>query len=93
MLLDHPGDDRSLADWGAIAGASGRTLERLFRAETGMTLHHWRQQARLLASLERIADHQPVATVALDLGFRSQSAFIAMFKKYLGKTPRRYFSS
>ncbi|MEE8274655.1 MAG: helix-turn-helix domain-containing protein, partial [Alphaproteobacteria bacterium] len=48
--------------------------------------------ARLLAALTRLATGEPVTTVALDLGYDSPSAFIAMFRKALGETPGRYFS-
>ncbi|MCP3702222.1 MAG: helix-turn-helix transcriptional regulator, partial [Alteromonas sp.] len=43
------------------------------------------------AALTRIAQGDPVARVAQDLGYESQSAFISMFRKALGKTPGRYF--
>ena len=36
-LLSEPEDNRDLAAWGKHAGASERTLARLFRRETGMT--------------------------------------------------------
>src|SRR5690348_16061931 len=36
-VLEAPGDPRDLAAWGRAAGASGRTLARLFTAETGMS--------------------------------------------------------
>ncbi len=91
-LVAAPGDDRTLAAWAAHAGASGRTLARLFLRETGMTFRQWRRQARLLAALTRLATGEPVTTVALDLGYDSPSAFIAMFRKALGETPGRYFS-
>ena len=51
------------------------------------------QQARLLAALERLALGQTVTATALDLGYDSTSAFIAMFRKALGTTPGRYFSN
>ena len=47
-LSDHPADGRTIEEWGTRVGATGRTLSRLFRAETGMTFHQWRQQLRLL---------------------------------------------
>ena len=87
-----PGDRRRLSDWATTAGASDRTLARLFLSETGLTFRQWRQQARLLDALTRLAAGQPVTTVALDLGYESPSAFIAMFKRALGETPGRYFS-
>lgn len=92
-LLRHPEDRRGLDDWGAAVGASGRTLARLFVAETGMTFGAWRQQARLLAALTRLAANEPVTSVAFDLGYDSLSAFIAMFRKATGTTPGRYFAA
>jgi AraC-like DNA-binding protein len=46
---------------------------------------------RILESLRRLGREEQVSTVALDLGYNSPSAFIAMFKKALGKTPGQYF--
>ena len=80
-----------MADWARLAGASGRTLARLFLRETGMTFGQWRQQARLLEASRRMAVGQSVLTVALDLGYESSSAFIVMFRRALGTTPGRYF--
>jgi len=91
-LTQNPADPRSLEQWAETAGASSRTLTRLFAAETGMTFRQWRQQVRLLEALARLADGDPVTTVALDLGYDSQSAFISMFRKSLGTTPGRYFA-
>lgn len=90
-LSMNPADNRTLEDWGKYAGATGRTLARLFRLETGMSFRQWRQQMRILESLKRLGRNDPVTTVAWDLGYESPSAFIAMFKKALGKTPGRYF--
>lgn len=91
-LLADPADPRTLADWAQGIGASERTLARLFTRETGMTFGQWRQQVRLLAALARLASGDSVTDVAFDLGYASQSAFIAMFRRTLGKTPGRYFS-
>jgi AraC-like DNA-binding protein len=89
-LIDSPADARELEDWGKTVGASGRTLARLFTAETGLSFGRWRQRRRLLAALERLAAGAQVTTVALDLGYKSPSAFIAMFRRELGATPGRY---
>jgi len=91
QLRTDPADQRSMDDWAAAQGLSTRTLARRFRKETGMTFGQWRQQARLLSALTRIAQGDPVVRVAQDLGYESQSAFITMFRKALGKTPGRYF--
>ncbi len=90
-LTVNPGDNRTLEDWGKSVGATNRTLARLFRFETGMGFRQWRQQMRILESLRRLGREEQVSTIALDLGYNSPSAFIAMFKKTLGKTPGQYF--
>ena len=89
-LADAPGDGRPLAAWGRRVGASARTLARLFVAETGMTFGRWRRRARLQAAIRRLAAGEPVIAVALDLGYEGPSAFIAMFRRALGRTPGRY---
>jgi AraC-like DNA-binding protein len=91
-MTANPGDVRTLADWARTVGAGSRTLARLFLAETGMSFRHWHQQVRLLEALRRLASQEPVTTVALDLGYDSPSAFIAMFKRALGMTPGQYFA-
>lgn len=91
-LAMRPEDNRTLEEWGKLAGATGRTLARHFRMETGMSFGQWRQQCRILEALKRLAMGEPVTTVSLELGYESPSAFIAMFKKALGKTPGQYFA-
>ncbi len=91
-IIATPADNRSLKNWANDAGASARTLERLFQRETNMTFRAWRQQARLLAALKALAGRQPVTQVALDLGYESPSAFIAMFRRAFGVSPGRYFN-
>ncbi|HPU50795.1 MAG TPA: helix-turn-helix transcriptional regulator [Burkholderiaceae bacterium] len=89
-LRDEPGDSRTLDDWAHGAGACGRTLARLFVKETGLGFAEWRQQARLLAAMARLAAGQPITRIALDLGYDSPSAFTAMFRRALGTPPSRY---
>lgn len=89
-LLAHPGDPRGLDAWAARAGASKRTLNRLFRTETGMSFRDWRAQCRLLHALEMIAAGASVTRIADELGYDHASAFIAMFRRALGTTPHRY---
>ncbi|KWK57866.1 AraC family transcriptional regulator [Burkholderia ubonensis] len=86
-------DNRRLEDWAAWAGIAPRTLSRRFVAETGLTFAQWRQQARLLRALEKVADGMPVTTIALDLGYDNVSAFIDMFRRALGTTPGRYMEA
>lgn len=86
-LQEHPDDARSLAGWAAQAGASERTLARLFVKETGLGFGEWRQRLRLLLSLDALEAGDSVTTVALAHGYESTSAFIAAFRGVFGVTP------
>lgn len=91
-LASDLADNRRLEEWAIWAGLSARTLSRRFVAETGLTFAQWRQQARLMRALERVADGVPVTTIALELGYENVSAFIDMFRRATGTTPGRYLS-
>lgn len=92
-LRAHPNDPGLIKQIARRVATSARTLERLFRAETGMTFGKWRQQLRLLHAMRLLAAGQAVTAVALEVGYDSPSAFIAMFKRTLGSTPYRYFAA
>lgn len=90
-IARDPARKADLAGWGAWAGIAPRTLTRRFIDETGMSFSAWRQRACLIRALELIAAGAPITHVALDVGYDSLSAFIAMFRRELGVTPARYF--
>ena len=86
-VLAHPADDVTTDGVARQSGLSARTLERLFRAETGMSFGLWRQKARLLESVRLLAQGGSVTDAALDSGYSSVSAYIAAFKQTFGCTP------
>lgn len=91
FLTNNPDNTLSLDALSRMAGLSERTARRLFPAETGMSFTQWRQQMRLILSLERLARGEPVADVADAFGYATPSSFIAMFRKTFGQPPARYF--
>ena len=92
--LQGDADDSRSLEWACQqAGASKRTIERLFRQETRLSLGKWRQQLRLLRSLQLLAAGEKISHAALEAGYSTPSAFIAMFRKALGTTPRKYFEN
>lgn len=89
-LLDYPADDHSLVLWGKKVGTSGRTLARLFLQETGLSFAQWRTQCRLMMANTWLAEGMSVTTVAHALGYASDSAFIAMYRRVYGQSPKRH---
>lgn len=92
-MMNDPASDLTLDFWGQQFGASGRTLARRLHAETGLTFVAWRQQMRVAEAITRLALGQSVARVAKDLGYRSASAFIVMFRRITGASPQRYLAA
>ena len=92
QIIDDPGQEAELADLGRVAGASQRTLARLFRQETGMTFSQWRIRVRLMHSIDRFAGGASVTEVAAELGYSTTSAFVYMFRNNMGTTPGAYLA-
>jgi AraC-like DNA-binding protein len=88
-LLADPADTRGLEAFAAVAGASARTLARLFRRETGMSFQAWRRQLRLTEGLAALAQGAAPARVAAAVGYSSGPAFGAAFRAVFGTTPGR----
>ncbi len=91
-LIPAPPDPRTIEQWGRSVGATGRTLARLFAAETGVTFGQWRTAARISAALDLLASGNSVARTAPAVGYQTASAFIAAFARELGCTPAAYYA-
>jgi AraC-like DNA-binding protein len=89
-LQESPGHAISLAELCRSAGASQRTLQRLFPLETGLTLEAWRQKARLMQGVVELSAGASVAATSSACGYESPSAFISAFKRCFGVTPGRF---
>lgn len=89
-LLADPASPVTLDGWSAYAGASPRTLARLFRREVGMSFGSWRQRVRFHNAVEALVRGEPVKRVAAANGYRSASAFTAAFRKEVGVAPSAF---
>jgi len=90
IYLSDPADRRSVKTAAAHAGASSRTLERLFRSETGLSPNEWVTQLRMIRALEMIVGSETISNASFAVGFENPSSFIAMFRRHFGTTPARY---
>ena len=86
-LEAHPADERPLAELAPAFHSTERTLSRRCQRELGMGFAEWRQRLRVVKALPRLAAGDKVEAIALDLGYASASAFIAMFRRLTGQTP------
>ena len=90
QLQVRPEAAPGLAEAAAESGASLRTLQRLFQAQTGLSLEAWRQKSRLVQSAADLIAGASVTVAGLDAGYDSPSAYIAAFKRQFGVTPGRF---
>jgi AraC-like DNA-binding protein len=88
-LQQDPSEEIELPALGRFAGASPRTLQRLFRSETGLRFVEWRRRLRLLHAATLISGGCSVTEAGLEAGYQSTSAFVAAFRNELGCTPAR----
>ena len=91
MLKANPADRRPLAELAAAAGASHRTIERLFASEARMSFGRWRARHRMIAALEQLAHGESVRNVADAVGYETPTSVIAAFRETFGTTPSAYF--
>ena len=92
-LQDAPGEANDLPKLATESGASLRTLQRIFPRETGLTLEAWRQKARLIHAMARLATDDRVTAAALESGYQNVGAFIGAFSRHFNVTPGRYRSA
>jgi AraC-like DNA-binding protein len=83
----------SLSDMAVLAGMSPSHFAKKFRHSTGLSLNRFVNRRRILRSLETLKTDNSLASVALDLGFSSQSHFTRIFSGLTGMTPAKYQKS
>ena len=87
----HLESDVTLSDMAQIAGLSPFHFSRVFKQQTGETPYHFLCTRRLMRARRLLQEGKlPLAELALECGFASQSHFTAAFTKAMGVPPGRY---
>lgn len=80
---------QNISSIASALGLSGRTLERRFKRETGLSPKQFAKIIQFSASLEQLEQQEFHKTNELvyENGFADQSHFIRVFKAFTGQTP------
>jgi AraC-like DNA-binding protein/quercetin dioxygenase-like cupin family protein len=92
-ILRDPAEAKSMAVLCSEAGVSVRTMERIFRKDVGTSFESWRRQARLTKAVELLVSGYAVKEVAYKVGYSQPSAFVEMFRRTFGTTPKAWVSA
>ncbi|MGV2495492.1 AraC family transcriptional regulator [Pelagerythrobacter aerophilus] len=87
---DHFAEDFGLSDLAARADLSVFRFAHVFKACTGLSPMAYRNQCRVNAARRRLLGGEPIAQVALDVGFADQSHLTRWFQRIVGVSPQRY---
>ena len=92
IVLRQPAAAHEIEDLAQKVGTSGRTLSRLFSAETQLSFKSWCQRARIAAAIESLSTEANVSVkqLAADLGYASVPAFSHAFRQVTGRTPTEF---
>lgn len=88
-IHEAPAHPWTLAELAARAGMSRSSFALRFKQRVGATPMDYLARWRMLLAIDRLA-LQPIAAVAAGLGYESESAFSAAFKRVMGEAPRTY---
>lgn len=90
LIRRDPGSPLSLPELAGHAGASVRTLQRLFLRQTGLHVAEWRQAARMSHAAALLLAGASVTEAGLEAGYAGTSAFVSAFRRRTGTTPGAY---
>lgn len=92
-IYDHLHESLTLELLARREGLHPSSLSKLFVKETGVTIKEYIIRAKVTTAENMLKYSEfPLSDISLSLGFSSQSAFSATFKKITGYTPKLYRS-
>lgn len=92
-VLNDPAQPHTLAALCARVGVGVRTIQRAFRKDVGTDFASWRRQLRLTKAVELLIKGGSVKEVSFRVGYRQSSAFVELFRRTFGMTPKAWIST
>lgn len=92
-ILRNPAESKPMAALCLDAGVSVRTIERLFCKDVGVSFESWRRQVRLTKAIELLVSGYSIKEVAYKVGYSQPSAFVQIFRRTFGTTPKGWISA
>jgi AraC family transcriptional regulator len=89
-LLVEPGEPPTLGELAKHCRMSVRQLTRAFRMSRGCSIGDYMAQMRIEVAKRRLGADESIKSIALDMGFSSQSNFTYAFRKATGLTPSEF---
>jgi AraC-like DNA-binding protein len=83
-------DGFGLRDLATLSELSVFHFTRSFKKVVGLSPLAYRNQRRVMEARVRLLDGQPIAQVALEMGYADQSHLTRQFQRIVGASPRRY---
>jgi AraC-like DNA-binding protein len=90
LMHARPGDDWRLPALARACGLSRSSFSRRFATLVGAAPMAYLAAVRLQAAASLLKDGQPVARVAEQVGYRTETAFRQAFVQHFGVTPMRH---
>jgi AraC-like DNA-binding protein len=91
VVHDDPGRAWTVASWAKTIGVSRPTLARRFQAAMGVAPMTYLADWRMRLAAERLRDtDDAIGRIARDLGYRSDAAFSAAFRRRFGTSPTMF---
>lgn len=93
-LHHHYREDIKMEDLADTALLSLRTLERIFKKETGLTLIKYQQMLRIIKSLELLSsDRFTISETAYEVGYKSVQAYTRSFQSVMQFRPTDFIKN
>lgn len=90
----HYAEDMKMEELSYSAALSLRSLERIFKKETGLTLSKYQQMLRIIKSLELLSSKEwTISEIAFKVGYKSVQAFTNSFMHVMQYRPSDFLKN